>query len=154
MVAEKTGEVIPELKDESPLKIKAKTVSVPAEQPKKTEKPLTDDRTIIKVSYSLWAGKEADKPEWKGCDVFYRIDENGKHTRMFDSDALELIASGRAVLQVDYESIGQIEFVLIDESSAKAFLLNKKGDRRNINFKDALKLVMNGKARISDIKIE
>ena len=31
----KTGEVIPELKDESPLKVKAKTVSVPVEPKKK-----------------------------------------------------------------------------------------------------------------------
>ena len=115
---------------------------------------MTDDRTLIKVSYSLWAGKEAGKPEWKGCDVFYRIDENGKSTRMFDSDALELIAGGKAVLQVDYESIGKIEFVLNDDSSAKTFLLNKKGDRRNIDFKDALKLIMKGMARIQDIKIE
>ena len=116
---------------------------------------MTDDRITIRVVYSLWAGKDNGEIVWKGCDVFYKIDDNtGKASRIDNSTAYELVISGKAALQADYDSIGNIEFILHDDSSAKTFLLNKKGDRREIAFKDALILIANGMARIQDIKIE
>ena len=151
----KTGEVIPELKDESPLKIKSKPISAPAEPKKKTEKPLTDDRTTIRVVYSLWANNDGKEMIWQGEDRFYQLDEKtGSASRISNSAAHELIIGSKAVLQADYDSVGKIEFVLADDSTAKTFLLNKKGDKREIAFKDALKLIANGMARIQDIKIE
>ena len=115
---------------------------------------MTDDRKTIRVVYSLWAGKENGESVWKGCDVFYLIDEAGKAVRIENAEAHELIVAGKAVLQADYDSIGKIEFVLTDDSTAKTFLFNKKGDRREIAFKDALKLIADGMARIYDIRIE
>ena len=152
----KTGEVIQELKDESPVKVKKKSTAIPKlpeEKPKKNFVVSEEEKLLIKIAYSIW--KPGKKSYYAGGDVYYQVDkETGKTKRLFDEKARELISEGKADIVLDYESIEKVKFVLAKDSVVRAYRINKAGQQRDIDFKDAIKLVVNGMLIIRDIEIE
>ena len=152
----KTGEIIQELKDESPVKVKSK-VAVAAkseEKPKKKFVASEDGKPLIKVIYSLWTDVVDDGLLYQGGDMYYEVDRETSKVirRVTDKEARELIAEGKADVWLDFDSIAKVRFVLLKVPVGKAYMIDKKGKEKEIDFKDALKLVGEGKANIQDIE--
>ena len=143
----RTGEIIPELKDDSAFKVEGAFVVLP-EVPSKENTAISDseDKVLINVVYSTW--------EDDGGDMFYTIDkDNNKHCRIADTKALDLISRGKAELSVDYDSIPKIRFLLTKDSRNRVFK-NRKGKETEITFEEARRLLLDGKAGIEDIELE
>ena len=153
----KTGQIIPELKDDSPvkggIKVTAKSES-PEEKPKKNFAVSEDEKLLIKIIYSLWTDIVYEELLYQGGDMYYEVDRktNKAIRRMADKEARELIAEGKADVWLDFDSIAKVRFVLSEVPVGKAFMIDKKGKEKEIGFKDALKLVEEGKANIQDIE--
>lgn len=147
-----TGEVIPELKNDSPIKIKTRkpVVSISSVQEKANQAPSVTEAEPLKIwtVYSLWF-----EDGWHGGDMYYQLDpKTGKKTRITDAAARDLLAQGKAELVINEDSKARIKFVLSDEPVSKAYWLARDGTEREMDFEDALKFVMDGKARIHDIQ--
>lgn len=152
----RTGQVIPELKDDSPIKGKKPTASSkPAPQqmtltPEPAPEPAKTQEKIWSV-YSLWY--EDDK--WHGGDMYYQVDKTtGKKTRIADAVAKDLVEQGKAELVRDEDSMARIKFVLHEEPASKAYWMARDGTEREMDFESALKLIREKKARIQDIATE
>ncbi len=87
--------------------------------------------------------------------MFYQVDRStNKKVRIADAVVKDLVEHGKAEL-VRYESsMAKIKFVLSEEPASKAYWLARDGTEREIDFKSALKLVMDKKAKIQDITAE
>ena len=143
----RTGQVIPELKDDSPIKGKKPTASSKPPPQQTTLEPKKKEQ--IWSVYSLWF--EDDK--WHGGDMYYRIDPTtGKKVRIADAVAKDLVTQGKAELLQDEDSKARIKFVLYDEPASKAYWLARDGTEREMDFENALKLIMDKKAKIQDIQ--
>ena len=151
----KTGQVISELKDDSPVKVKKKAAVItklPEEKPKKKFVVSEDGKVLIKISYGVW--RPAGKSYYLGGDVYNQIDRiTGKSKRLFDKEARELIAEGKADVLIDYDSIDKVKFILSKDSVVRAYLINKSGKEKDIDVKDAIELIADGKLIIQDILI-
>lgn len=148
---EKTGELIEELPDSSPVKSSSasKVSKAKADEPKKkTAIAVTDEKALIRVVYSI-------NPGGIDGDMYYAVDRvTGKQTRLSDKDARSLISEGKADVLPDYDSISKIEFVLSDGVNNRAYRVDSRGRRIEITFKEALQLVLDGKANLNNIIIE
>ena len=163
-----TGEVIPELQDTSKFKAELPpkpkvSQKVSSVQSQLTFSLSTEDDTVsntgdveegkvlIWVVYSLWY----DKGEWHGGDMFYQVDRSTrKKVRIADAVAKDLVAQGKAELVRDESSMAKIKFVLSEEPASKAYWLARDGTEREMDFKSALRLVMDKKAKIQNIAVE
>ena len=158
---EKTGERIPELFNPAPIKTKTKSGAVkkddsvfdPIVVPEvdsgddKSEFTSSNNKPTIVVTYSTWW-------EDKDGDMYYIVNPlTGKQERIADSTAREMLINGEADLQLDYESIPKILFVLKEDSIVRV-VKNRKGKETSISLEEARKLLLEGKATIEDIKIE
>lgn len=150
-----TSEVIPELQDNSGFKVE------PPPKPKTSQNALnvdsqltfnaSEEKVLIWVVCSLWY----DKGEWSSGDMFYEVDRNThKKTRIADAVAKDLIEHGKAELVYDESSMARIKFILSREPVSKAYWLARDGTEREVDFKSALKLVKDKKAKIQDIAVE
>ena len=87
--------------------------------------------------------------------MYYEIDRiTQKSKRLFDKEARELIAKGKADVLPDYDSIEKLKFVLSKNSTVKVYRVNKTGTEKEIDFKDAIKLAADGMFDIADIVTE
>ena len=112
------------------------------------EDALLDDKVLLWAVHSLWRDESGNHDG----DMFYQIDKaTGKKMRIADKKAKDLIAQGKAELILDEDSLARLKFVLADEPASKAYWLARDGTEREINFKSALELIMNKKAKIQDI---
>lgn len=140
---EKTGAVISELKDESPIKINPFLKNIPVDS----------DKPLIMVKFSVW--KPRGHSPYIGGDEYYQVDrETGKTRRLFDKEARELIAEGKADVLLDYDSIEKLRFVLLKDSTVKVYRVNRRGREKEIEFKDAIELASIGMLGILDIVTE
>lgn len=143
----KTGEHISELPNDSPVKSQIKIQT--------SEKVHDGDKLLIKIIYSLWADTFNGELTYQGSDMYYLVDrETGKLSIMSNSKARELISEGKADVIPDYDSIAKIRFVLPKVPVGRAYITDKKGKEKEIDFKNALRLVETGKANIKDIEVE
>ena len=148
----RTGEDIPELKDDSSFKIEGDPIVVP-EVKSVENKPVvvpevnsSDNKSTIVVTYSTWGDT--------GGDMYYIVNPlTRKQERIADSAARKMLINGEADLQIDYESIPKILFILKADSVVEA-IKNRKGKKSSIPFEEARKLLLGGHATIEDIKIE
>lgn len=141
---EKTGAVISELKDESPIKRKSPVNTQGRPAFEESEKPL------IRIEYSIW--KPRDYLPYLGGDVYYSVDrKTGKQSRLFDKDARELISEGKADVWLDFDTIEKLRFVLMNDSTVKVYRVNKKGIEKEIALKEAIELAAVGMVGILDI---
>lgn len=109
---------------------------------------MTEKMPLIRVMYSIY-------PKGVDGDMFYIVDRmTGKQTRIADKEAHALIAEGKAEVWLDYDSIAKIEFVLSEVADNKAYRINGKGQETEISFKEALRLILDGKANLCNIKIK
>ncbi len=160
-----TGEIIPELQDDSKFKAepapkpKAPKVSGAENQPAISISAKSDDnagkvtkeKLLIWVVYSLWY----DEGEWHGGEMFYQVDRSTrKKVRIADAVAKDLVAQDKAELVRDESSMAKIKFVLSEELASKAYWLARDGTEREMDFKSALRLVMDKKAKIQNIAVE
>ncbi len=136
---ERTGEIIPELKNESPITVK-RAIKPPME------------KTLIRVAYSVWSNPIKEDMRYDGGDIYYIVDRiTGKSVkRLADSTAREMITSGVAEVVLDYGTIPRIEFIIAENSSVSTRVINK--DNLLLSMHDALKLIKDGKAFIHAIK--
>ena len=153
----KTGQVISELKDDSPVKVKKKAAVIPKppeEKPKKKFVVSETGKPLIKVIYSLWTDVVDEELLYQGGDMYYEVDRETSKVirRVADKEARELISEGKADVWLDFDSIAKVRFVLLKVPVGKAYMIDKKGKEKEIDFKDALKLVGEGKANIQDIE--
>ena len=65
-----------------------------------------------------------------------------------------MVAQGKAELVHDEDSKAKIKFVLSEEPASKAYWLARDGTEREMEFKSALRLVMDKKAKIQNIAVE
>ncbi len=87
--------------------------------------------------------------------MFYEVDRSTrKKTRIANAVAKDLVEQGKAELVRDEASMARIKFILSEEPASKAYWLARDGTEREIDFKSALKLVMEKKAKIQDIAAE
>lgn len=162
----RTGEDIPELKDDSAFMIEGDPIIVPevtsgdnksdvvsevdSDDDKSnvvSEVNSNDNKPTIVVTYSTWY-------EDKDGDMYYLINPlTGKQERIADNAARQMLINGEADLQIDYESIPKILFTLKKDSIIEV-VKNRKGKKTSISFEEARKLLLEGKANIEDIKIE
>jgi hypothetical protein len=166
---EKTGEVIAELKDESPIKgtpfatknNKVDTFSKEVSDSSLNTEDKSNDTTdipdngkiLIRIEYSVW--KPREHLPYIGGDVYYQIDrKTGKQTRLFDKEARELISEGKADVWLDYDTIEKLRFVLLKDSTVRVYRVNKKGMEKEIDLKDAIELASIGMLNILDIVTE
>lgn len=150
-----TGEVIPELPNPLPVRIQLKATvdSYMGEKSKKKFVVSDDEKILIKIVYSLW--QPSGKSYYLGGDVYYQVDKlTGKTKRMFDKEAREFIAEGKADIILDYDSIEKVRFVLSKDSVVRAYRVNKMRQKKDIDFKDAIKLAADGMLIIQDIEVE
>ena len=161
-----TGEIISELQDESKFKAEPPPKPKVSKKVSETDSQLTlslpmksydaasnavEEKMLIWVVYSLWY----DKGEWRGGDMFYEVDRiTRKKTRIADATAKELVEQGKAELVRDEASMARIRFILSEDPSGKAYWLARDGTEREMDFKSALRLVMEKKAKIQDIAAE
>ena len=142
----RTGESIPELKDDSTVKIEGDIPKMPEVSSIDSLEEKSSDELTVLVVYSTW--------EDTGGDMYYIVDSvTGKCDRISDEKARELISSGKAKLKVDYDSVPKISFILA-ENSVKQVFRNRKGKESEITFELARKLLIDGKATIQDIELE
>ena len=148
----RTGEDIPELKDDSDFVIEGEPIVVPEVESvdKKhivvSEVTSSNNKPTIIVTYSTWGGT--------GGDMYYIVNPiTGKQERIADSAARKMLINGEAELRLDYESILKILFVLKEDSIVRV-VKNRKGKKTSIPFEEARKLLLNGYAIIEDIEIE
>ena len=145
-----TGEKIPELPDESKFKAESQPKPRISQKVSSTDNAI-DEKMLIWVVYSLWQ----DKGEWHGGDMFYEVDRiTRKKTRLADATAKALVEQGKAELVRDEASMARIKFILSEEPASKTYWLARDGTEREIDFKSALRLVMDKKAKIQDIAAE
>ncbi|MBO6292693.1 MAG: hypothetical protein J6N51_10640 [Selenomonas sp.] len=154
----RTGQVIPELKDDSPVKgVKKKTVEEPEIKQEELnfseEKPpaVVEEKLLVKAIYSLWH----DENGWQGGDMYYQVDRaTGKKARIADAVALDLLAQGKAELLKDDDSKAKIRLVLSRDPANKAFWVDRKGNEREMDIESAVEMLKNGKARVQHITLE
>ena len=150
----RTGQVIPELKDDSPIKVKVRKLIVsnrPLMQEKVDPASTATKAEPLKIwtVCSLWF-----EDGWHSGNMYYQIDpKTSKKVRIADALARDLVLQGKAELVQDEDSKARIKFVLFDEPASKAYWLARDGTEREIDFESALNLVMDSKARIHDIQI-
>ena len=86
--------------------------------------------------------------------MYYEVDRETSKVirRVAYKEARELISEGKADVWLDFDSIAKVRFVLLKVPVGKAYMIDKKGKEKEIDFKDALKLVGEGKANIQDIE--
>ncbi len=149
----RTGEDIPELKDDSAFVIEGDPIIVPEFDSNDNRSDVVseidsnDNKPTIVVTYSTWY-------EDKDGDMYYLINPlTGKQERIADNAARKMLINGEADLQIDYESIPKILFTLKKDSIIEV-VKNRKGKKTSISFEEARKLLLEGKANIEDIKIE
>lgn len=142
----RTGEDIPELKDDSFFKIEGKIPMLPDVPSSSNNLQNIENKMVILSVYSTWG--------IDGGDMYYTLDPStGSKERIADDKARELLSSGKAELKVDYDSVPKIKFVLAKDSVVKAYK-NRKGKITEITFEEARGLLINGRANIQDIEIE
>ena len=147
---EKTGAIISELKDESPIKGKA---SVPSLKMENKTTVSGNDKILIRIDYSVW--KPREYLPYIGGDVYYKVDrETGKTSRLFDEEARQLISEGKADVLLNFDSIEKLRFVLLKNSTVQVYRVNKKGQEKAIELKDAIELASVGMLGILDIVTE
>ena len=144
---EKTGESISELPFEP---------QIASEPNVQRSQPISDtDKPLIKVIYSLWTDTVNGELVYQGNDMYYLVNrETGKLSIMANAKARELISSGMADVWLDYDSIEKIRFVLPKVPVGKAYIADKKGREKEIDLKNALRLIEEGKAVVRDIEVE
>lgn len=109
---------------------------------------MTETLPLIRVVYSLY-------PSGIDGDMYYTVDRTtGKQTRIADKEARDLIAKGKAVAWLDYDSIAKIEFVISETADNRAYRINDKGRKTEISFKEALRLILEGKANLYNIRTD
>ena len=148
---EKTGEIISELKDESPIKNKIPAPSMNVKNEIKEESAVSDnEKPLIRIEYSIW--KPREYLPYIGGDVYYQVDrKTGKQTRLFDKDARELISEGKADVLLDFDTIEKLRFILLSDSTVQVYRVNKKGQEKAIDLKAAIELASVGMVGILDI---
>ena len=102
----------------------------------------------------IFSGNTANCCCWPyiGGDVYYKVDrKTGKTTRLFDAEARQLIAEGKADVALNYDSIEKLRFVLFKDSTVQVYRVNKKGQEKEIPLKDAIELASVGMVGILDI---
>lgn len=153
----RTGQVIPELKDDSPVKGVRKK---PADTKKKAKPEVeqqslfdaVEEKQLIKAVYSLWFDEEKG---WQGGNMYYQIDrQTGKKSRIADATAAELLKQGKAELVKDDSTKAKIKLVLSRDPANKAFWVDRRGTEREMDLDSAVKLLSSGKARVQHISIE
>ena len=144
----RTGEDILELKDDSIFKVEGEVPDMPEVDTLSIyENGDQVEKLIIKVVYSTWEGE--------GGDMYYTVDRStGKNSRISDTEARNLLVAGKAELVVDYDSVPKIRFVLAESPNNRAYKIDRTGKEKEISFKNAQKLVIEGRATIKDIEIE
>ena len=158
----RTGQVIPELKDDSPIKgsrNKPAAVKKPESQQVKLDfadevkpPPVVEEKLLIKSVYSLW---QDDEKGWQGGDMFYLVDRaTGKKTRIADATAKEMLEQGKAELAKDDDSKAKIRLVLSRDPANKAFWVDRKGNEREMDIESAVEMLKSGKARVQQILLE
>lgn len=150
----RTGQVIPELRDDSPVKVKTrKQVSssrlLVQEKVDPASASMEAEPLRIWTVCSLWFDNG-----WHSGDMYYQIDpKTGKKVRIADAVARDLLLQGKAELVRDESSMARIRFILSKDPVGKAYWLARDGTEREMDFKSALKLVMEKKAKIHDIQV-
>lgn len=108
---------------------------------------MTETLPLIRVAYSIYPGGVDG-------DMYYTVDRvTGKQTRIADKEARALIAEGKATVWLNYDSIAKIEFVISETADNKAYRVNNKGHEIEISFKEAIRLILEGKANLHNIGI-